>query len=209
MKKIALIFLILLLSWPMTTRAQKREMQTLVNSNGFTHNGFFFAPVIRVSSINDEVAFLPGFRGAWTINRAVSLGFEGYGLAPTIQQDNIVPGQSVRPLMGYGGFFIEPIIQSNRVVHFTFPVMFGAGWVGYIEDWSDRELLDDPTDELIDDEIIWVIEPGANVEVNIARFFRVDVGVGYRFTQDVKLVNTSPSGFRGFNYSLGLKFGRF
>ncbi|NJO02350.1 MAG: hypothetical protein HC880_12255 [Bacteroidia bacterium] len=116
-------------------------------------------------------------------------------------------GERVRPLMGYGGFFIEPIIQSNKLVHLTIPLMFGAGWVGYIEDWRRRDDFD--REDLIDDQVMWVIEPGVNLEINVASFFRFDVGVGYRFTQNADLINTSKNAFEGMNYNVTLKFGRF
>ena len=188
---------------------KENEVQTLFGKNQKTHNGFYFAPVVRLSAIDNEFAVLPGFKGAWTINRSVSLGFEGYGLAPTITRSDITEDFKVRSLMGYGGFFIEPIIQSNKLVHLTLPLMFGAGWFGYIEDWSNQGSNHYNHDDLVDDQVFWVIEPGANVEMNIASFFRVGLGASYRFTQDLEMLNTPKNALRGASYSLTLKFGKF
>lgn len=182
------------------------EVQTLLGSK--SHFGFFVAPVIKGGLIMDEAALLPGLRLGWTINRVVSLGFEGYGLAPTITRDDILDNQKVRPLMGYGGFFIEPIIGSKKLIHITTPVMIGAGWIGHIRDWNDEH--NEPyRDDLIDDQVVWVVEPGINAELNIANFFRVNLGISYRFMSESSLVNTPTKSFEGLNYSLTLKFGRF
>ncbi|NJO02351.1 MAG: hypothetical protein HC880_12260 [Bacteroidia bacterium] len=86
MKNILSILVLFCLTLSLATAqvGSRSEVQTLFSKEGKTHHGFYFAPVFRVSEIDGDVAFMPGFRGAWTINRAVSLGFEGYGLAPTI-----------------------------------------------------------------------------------------------------------------------------
>lgn len=196
----------------MSVQAQHRsssDIQTLIGNRGSNHHGFYFAPVFKVSNFDGETAFLPGFKGAWTINRTVALGFEGYGLAPSITRDDIDPNSRVRPLAGYGGLFVETILHSNRLLHLTVPVMFGAGWLGYVEDWSRDNQGSVLGDDLVDDQVIWVFEPGLSAELNVATFFRVNAGVSYRLTQDLDLVNTPSGAFRGMNYSLTLKFGRF
>lgn len=213
MKKAILILALQLVF--ITTRAQTTETVTVVNNSevqtlmgGKSHFGFFVAPSIKGGLVMDEPALLSGLRLGWTINRVVSLGFEGYGLAPTIVRDDILTNQKVRPLMGYGGFFIEPIIGSNRLIHITTPLMVGAGWLGYVRDWND-ENNDVYRDELIDKQVVWAVEPGVNAELNVASFFRVNLGVSYRFMAESTLMNTAPKSFQGLNYSLTLKFGRF
>lgn len=209
MKNLIIVFLLMTFAFSAQAQRRSSEIQTLVGNRENTHHGFYFAPVFKASNFDGEAAILPGFKGAWTINRTISLGFEGYGLAPTITRSDIDPNTDVRPLAGYGGLFVETIIHSNRLIHFTVPVMFGAGWVGYVEDWSRDNFRRPFDDDLIDDQVIWVFEPGVNAELNVATFFRVNAGLSYRFTQDLDLVNTAAGAFRGMNYSLTLKFGRF
>ena len=219
MKKVLFIFalqLVFLTTYAQTTdsteisteppKTENKKIQTLFGSK--SHFGFFIAPVVKGSTILDEAAVLPGIRLGWTINRVVSLGFEGYGLAPTMTKNDILTNQPVRPLMGYGGFFIEPVIGSKKLIHITTPIMIGAGWVGYVHDWNQAD-NNSRTDDLVDDQVIWVVEPGINAELNVASFFRVSLGVSYRFTQNVELMNTDQKAFEGLNYSLTLKFGRF
>jgi hypothetical protein len=53
------------------------------------------------------------------------------------------------------------------------------------------------------------IEPGVNAEIIVANYFRVDVGISKRFTQDLNLYNTPSDAFDKINYVLTLKFGGF
>ncbi|TAD97462.1 MAG: hypothetical protein EAZ97_12465 [Bacteroidetes bacterium] len=198
------IFLLFLLFVFAQTKAQdKDEMQTL--SGNRKHSGHYFALNFRSTTIKDHAAFLGGFKFAWTINRIMSMGFEAHGLVPNIRLDN-VSSSRVRPLMGYGGFFIEPIIASNKVIHVTFPIAVGAGWAGYVKDWNDPAVTDN---KVLSDYTFWYIEPSANLEVNVSTRFRVGLGIGYRYLTDLELLNTNKTDFSGITYSLMLKFGRF
>jgi len=185
------------------------EIQTIAGD--ISHHGFHWGFSFTGTNIGDanEPALLIGGRLAWTINRVFALGFEGKGLIPSVTINNISPDYQVRPLMGYGGFFIEPILFSNKVVHATIPIATGSGWVGYVRDWNDERHLDLDDSGVIDQYIFWYFEPGANVEVNITRYFRVAAGVSYRYLPDFDLLNSAKKDFVGMNYSVMLKFGRF
>ena len=102
--------------------------------------------------------------------------------------------------------FLEPIILSNKVVHITFPISGGGGWLGYIVDWEQTNYYEN---DLIDDDIFWYVEPGAAIELNVARNFRINMGASYRFTKDLDLLSTSSSAFDAWNYFVTLKFGSF
>ena len=183
------------------------DIQTLAGKD--SHHGGFGAISFKASEFNSKDIIMAGFRGGWIINRAMAIGFEGYGIIPTAEYENIDIGSSLssRAVGGYGGMFLEPIILSNKVVHITFPVAGGAGWLGYIVDWEHNQ--NHYSNDLIDDDVFWYVEPGAALELNVARNFRINTGVSYRFTKDLDLINTSASAFDAWNYFLTLKFGRF
>ena len=48
-----------------------------------------------------------------------------------------------------------------------------------------------------------------NLEFNISRSFRLDLGVSKRFTQDLDLINTDSDEFENLNYYITLKIGGF
>jgi hypothetical protein len=183
------------------------QMQTLGGRN--SHHGGFGALSFRASEFNNKDIILAGIRAGWIINRAIAIGFEGHGVIPTAEYENIDPNLGLRSRLvgGYGGLFLEPIILSNKLVHLTFPVAGGAGWLGYIVDWEQNRHY--YFHDLIDDDVFWYIEPGAAIELNVARNFRINMGATYRFTENLELISTSSSAFEAWNYFLTLKFGRF
>lgn len=150
-----------------------------------------------------------GIRGAWVVNRSFGLGIDLNGLLPVSKYDDVDPaGLSDAILLGgYGGLLLEPVVWSKKLVHVTFPLSIGAGWLGYVEDWEDEYYYGGG--DLMDNDVFWYIEPGINAEVNITNYFRIDVGISKRFTQDLSLYNTPSDAFDKLNYSLTLKFGGF
>ena len=185
-------------------RYYRGDIKTLTGS-GY-HSGGFGAISFRYSEFQDQSIVMEGFRGGWIINRTLAIGLEGHGLIPSAEFEELLPERDAILLGGYGGLFLEPILFSNEVVHVTFPVAAGAGWLGFHDDWEDRE---PDEEEIIDDDVFWYIEPGAAIEINIARHFRMGLGVSRRFTQDLELEFASASDFEKINYFLTLKFGRF
>ena len=189
-------------------KKNKNQIKTLTGK--MNHSGGYGAVSFKSSSFNDKTLVLAGLRGAWIVNRTLAIGLDMYGIIPTTKYQGIDENDlehKVRLLGGYGGLMLEPIFFSNEVVHITFPVSAGAGWLGY-EDTAD-EVFWESADGLVDDDVFWYVEPGANLEVNIARNFRIDFGVSKRFTQDLQLMNTSSKEFDELNYYLTLKIGGF
>lgn len=157
---------------------------------------------------------MAGLRGGWIINRTLALGAEGYGIIPTAKFDDIALDAEALALGGYGGLFMELIFFSNEVVHVTFPVGGGAGWLGY-------EITEETTffpsggtgrttrTSLIDDDVFWYVEPGADIEINVARNFRLVFGVSKRFTQDLEIISTRSRALEDLNFFVTLKVGSF
>ena len=187
------------------TKYRHRGRIKTLTGNGY-HSGGFGAVSFRYSEFKDETIVMAGFRGGWIINRTLAIGLEGHGLIPTAEFENLLPDRDAVLLGGYGGMFLEPILFSNEIVHVTFPVAAGAGWLGFHDDWEDNEPDDE---EIIDDDVFWYIEPGVAVEINVARHFRIALGMSKRFTQDLDLDFASSDDFENMNYFLTLKFGRF
>lgn len=185
------------------------DIKTL--SGNMHHSGGFFGFSFRSSDFRDEATVLGGVRTGWIINRTVGIGVEGHGIIPTAKFDDIDPERRVVLLGGYGGMFMEFILFSNQVIHVTFPVSAGAGWLGYNDDWENDFNNPQPAGDmgLIDEDVFWYVEPGACLELNVAKSFRMDFGVSKRLTQDLELINTKASDFHNLNFFITLKMGRF
>jgi hypothetical protein len=187
--------------------SRKSDIKTI--SGSVNHSGGFGALSFRATKFRGQPMVLGGVRGGWIVNRSLGIGLEGYGIVPTAKFDDIDPLNGVVAVGGYGGFFLEPIFFSNQVVHITFPVSAGAGWLGYILDWKNYAGTNRGTNISEDNDVFWYVEPGVDLEVNIARNFRLDLGVSKRFTQDLELAETTEKDFNGINYFLTLKIGGF
>ncbi|MEP1096269.1 MAG: hypothetical protein ABJG78_14230 [Cyclobacteriaceae bacterium] len=188
---------------------QKRRRQDIKTLSGsMSHSGGFGALSFRSTKFRDESLVLGGLRGGWIINRTLGIGIEGHGIIPTAKFMDIDSLNEVNILGGYGGMFLELIFFSNEVVHVTFPVSGGAGWLGY-HLVSEDNTVPFPSDKEVDGDVFWYVEPGANLEFNISRNFRLDFGVSKRFTQDLELINTKADAFDNLNYYITLKIGGF
>lgn len=185
-------------------RKKKRRQDIKTLSGSMSHSGGFGALSFRSTEFNDESLVMAGLRGGWIINRTLGIGIEGHGVIPTTKFENIEAGSEVSLLGGYGGMFLELIFFSNEVVHITFPASAGAGWLGY-------QLTTNNTimDQEVDSDVFWYVEPGANLEFNISRNFRLATGLSKRFTQDFELQNTDQDAFEKLNYYITLKIGGF
>ena len=183
------------------------EMETLSGEN--SHSGGYGAIFFKGSSFNETSIAMMGIRGAWVVNRSIGLGIDLNGLLPISKYDDVDPAEIHAAVLvgGYGGFLLEPVVWSRKLVHLTFHISLGAGWLGYIEDWENDQ--DYYSGNLLDDDVFWYIEPGICAEVNVTNYFRIDVGISGRFTQDLSLYNTPSDAFNKLNYFLALKFGGF
>ncbi|MRR21645.1 hypothetical protein EG830_01530 [bacterium] len=213
MKKILLIVSLILsvsgilLSQEVTDEQKKpRQMMTLT---GPDHTGGGYgAFTAGYSTIQDRHAYEFGFRGMWVVNHSIAMGFGGTGFANQAMynsssgSDNFLTG-------GYGGFIIEPIIAPMYPVHIAFPILIGGGGISYVEtDWEEFDNFVTATD------FFMLIQPGAEIELNVTRFFRIGMGATYRLPTDFNATTTetpelSPQDLKGFTYSLSFKFGRF
>ncbi len=189
-------------------RKEKRRQDIKTLSGSMSHSGGFGALSFRSTKFKDETMVLAGLRGGWIINRTLGIGVEGHGIIPTAAFDDVVADQEVNVLGGYGGMFLELILFSNEVVHVTFPVSGGAGWLGYHLTNEDNT-VQSTIEREVDSDVFWYIEPGADLEFNISRNFRLALGVSKRFTQDLELVNTESDVFDELNYFITLKIGGF
>jgi len=197
----------ILLSQEVTDEQKKpRQMMTLT---GPDHTGGGYgAFTAGYSTIQDRHAYEFGFRGMWVVNHSIAMGFGGTGFANQAMynsssgSDNFLTG-------GYGGFIIEPIIAPMYPVHIAFPILIGGGGISYVEtDWEEFDNFVTATD------FFMLIQPGAEIELNVTRFFRIGMGATYRLPTDFNATTTetpelSPQDLKGFTYSLSFKFGRF
>lgn len=187
---------------------RNNEVQTILSAeNSF---GFYGGFSLGYTQIDGKDALISGGRGAMIINHSLALGFAGYGFVNGLEDFDTPNVNSPEYSLagGYGGLLIEPIAGGLRPVHFSFPVIVGIGGVALVENYG-WDYWDYHYPEDTEYDIFFVIEPGVELEFNVARFFRTAAGVSYRFTSDVELTDMDRDVLKGLNFKLAFKFGKF
>jgi len=185
---------------------KSKEIKTLLGRN--RTGGAYGAFTAGYTVIDDRHALLFGGRFGWLASHSIGIGFGATGFInefhfePSLLREASLAG-------GYGGIIIEPILFPRFPIHLSFPVLFGAGGISYIskEDaWNENMIQDS--------EAFLIIEPSAEIEVNLTRFCRLAMGASYRFPTsfDVGLSGTpgvDAESIKGVSYTMSLKFGKF
>jgi hypothetical protein len=185
---------------------KSKEIKTLLGRN--REGGAYCAFTGGYSVIDDNHAVLFGGRFGWLASHSIGVGMGATGFInefhyePSLDRDVFLAG-------GYGGIYIEPILLPRYPVHLSFPVLFGAGGISYVSKESDIN-----NNMIEDSEAFLIVEPAAEIEINLTRFFRFAIGASYRFptTFNVGLTDApkaSAESIRGMSYTISLKFGKF
>jgi hypothetical protein len=209
MKKTLLLTLILVL---FTINANSQDTVKVKKQNeyrsllGNHHDGGFYGAFnIGYSKIDDKDAIVMGGRFSWVVNHSLAIGFGGAGFVNEIQ--NVALNSQVFLTGGYGGIYIEPILMPNFPVHLSFPVLLGAGGISYVaSDINWNNFIEDT-------EAFLLVEPAAELELNLTRFFRMSFGASYRFPTPFNVgvsgSTATAESLKGFTYTMTFKFGRF
>jgi hypothetical protein len=201
MKRIAVYIITLFLGIQGLTAQQK----TLLSGDGTTLGGYA-SPVVKFTSIHDDLGVLVGLRGGLIINHSFAIGLGGYGLASNVNAMNPGPFGERHMEMGYGGLDIEYIINPMEIVHFSFHTLIGGGGVLFNErSWAEEYWH--PYDRKTNG--FFIVEPGANLDMNITTFLRASVGASYRFVSGLKSDVSTSNKLSGPSAMLSFRVGRF
>lgn len=204
MKYIYLTILSLFLLFASSGLSWAQQTETLFS--GDVSHGGFGSFMYGVSSINDQAVFMRGTRGAWSLKfsggHTIHIGLGGYrshsGFEAVNWQRTDIPKPELR--MDHGGFEIEYLNRSHRLIHAGIKATIGGGTVRY----RDRNVeLDKRSDDF------FAFQPGANVHLNVTNWFRISGGIMYRYISGADLEGTNDSNLSGFSAFAGLRFGKF
>lgn len=182
------------------------EIKTLLGRN--REGGAYGAFTGGYSIIDNNHAVLFGGRFGWLASHNIGIGFGASGF---MNEFHFEPSLNNRASLagGYGGLYIEPILCPRLPVHLSFPILFGAGGISYISEDNSQN------DNMIEDsEAFLIIEPAAELELNLTRFCRLAFGASYRFPTSFDIgLSGSPvanaESLKGVSYTISVKFGKF
>jgi hypothetical protein len=220
MKKISFAMIFVLLATTLfaqvnaDNKSQDDELNTIFGKGNKVRIGWFIGPNGGYTRFGSSNVGLAGATAGMIINHNFTIGVTGFGVANSeyLNYNQIVDTTDVRLEGGYGGLLLEYTLFPKSVIHLTFPLLIGGGSMSYINandvsDWEDDEW--ECGNETIDKDAFFVIEPGVRAEMNILKFMRFGIGVSYRYTPDLNLINTSTGFINNFTANASLKFGKF
>jgi hypothetical protein len=149
------------------TTAQSSDPETLTtggSATGMKLTGWFLAPTVGTTTFTDGVRYLPGLRAGLYLNEKFAVGIAAHAL---VGSDTKLEGDDLRNLGTYGGLLLQYVWRSDQLIHGTLESTIGDGrWCTAGTDGACSQFM--------------VLEPAANVEINVAKHVRLATGVGYR-----------------------------
>ena len=189
------VIVALCLTWLASGRAQE---ETLAGEG--SESGGFGGPVLKITPIRGKTGILIGGRGGWIINHSFILGGGGYGLASNIGAATPGPGGEPYVDFGYGGVELEYVHNWDKLMHWSVGLLVGGGGVGYKnENGSSGQYSKG----------FFTMEPWVNANMNVTHFFRISIGVSYRWVTGSDSPAASNADLSGVAGILLLRFGSF
>jgi hypothetical protein len=202
MKK--LIFLILILcvfTGPNKIHAQGEGDSTKYLFSEKTVFSGFGSPFIEFSSVNKKFAVCFGGGGAMMINQTLFFGgyFEGI-MTNHYRADlqSIVDDENPKISFEHGGIWLGYIHKQKKAIHGGLSMKLG---------WGEIELMDgkggNPRSNYNYTDRIFNIQPQAELELNLTKRVKVNLGIGYRIVTDIDATYLNDKGNRISFYDNG------
>uniref|UniRef100_A0A7V3RHA8 Outer membrane protein beta-barrel domain-containing protein n=1 Tax=candidate division WOR-3 bacterium TaxID=2052148 RepID=A0A7V3RHA8_UNCW3 len=200
MKEIILCMLILNTGFSKSIDIVPRPKEDEVLIKGPVDKGGFGGFVIKFTEINDEFGLLMGGRGGVTFNHIFGIGGGIYGLVNRMEVSTNYQIRNFNMDFAYGGLILEIVFRSRKLIHFGTHMLIGGGSVEY-------KLP--PYEEPWYDDFFFVLEPSAELTLNMTKVFRMDLGGSYRYIYGSELDGISDQGLSGPCGYITFKFGKF
>ncbi len=189
---------VILLCLPFLSYSQE-DVGTLLGPD--TKIGAFGGPMMDFTTVGNDFGFMMGGGGALIFNRKFYFGGFGTGLTTGVQR--VVDAEEMNLDMGYGGFMLGYLFRPNDAIHFGLSSRLGFGSAEL------RSLNTVPFSQqrTIRNSIFAAI-PQAEIELNLTKFMRLNIGAGYRMVTGLSKPEFGNSdALDGLNFNLTVKFG--
>jgi len=230
MKKLMTIALTLMLSLSISESMAQEEMKYLFGGGDKKVSVSGFGAVINeFSAVDGDFAFLMGGGGAVLINQRYFFGGYGMGLTTGLQKnyhrydynlERNVYSPDLHTRFGHGGFWLGYIHNPYKAIHWGANMKIGWGAVTLSDlrySSSDYQWNSYASDN------VFVVTPHVDMGVNLLKWMRINVGVGYRLVTGVdktyyqmgddgnlhEMEYFDSNAFSNFEGSITLAFGGF
>jgi hypothetical protein len=193
-----LLLPLLLIFIAINITAQENDNFQTVFSSGIHRISGFGGPIYNYTTVNGDFTLMTGGGGGVLLN---DFFLGGYGMANTTGINCKINGIDKELSFTHGGIWIGYSHHAKRAIHPAF--FLQTGW-GKIKVPSSRG---SSTYDINDR--IFVINPEIEVEINIARFFRISLGANYRIVGGLDSNSLNFTQASGPGVNLMFKFGWF
>ncbi len=156
----------------------------------------FGGPMMSFSVVDEQFSFFMGGGGGIMLGNFYFGGY-GQGLSSSLN----VHGNNDEISFGHGGLMFGYTLGRKRAIHPTINLLTGWGNISKVPNTD--------YDEPYHADNVFVFEPSVQLEINMAQFFKVAIGGGYRLVSGVNETNYGDYIFSGPSVSLCFKFGWF
>ncbi|HIC16722.1 TPA: hypothetical protein EYO77_01270 [Candidatus Poribacteria bacterium] len=208
MKRLALYCIIYFITFSSVAEETETFLQEKLRVKGFG------SPIVKMTQVHGEFDLIIGARGAVLLNRAFAIGIGAYSLASSIH----VAETKSNFEMEYAGLVLEFVFPPDKRVHLSANTLIGWGGLNNAADrnWMyyndyDAYYGDDryyANHNPVDDSFM-VIEPELDLELNMTTFFRLSLGVSYRYVSGVGLMPLTNADLKGLAAVFTFKVGKF
>jgi len=222
MKKTFLTIIIALSVNLLIAQDEKPTQYIFGNSGKLSINGFG-APIVEFSSKAGNLVVSSGGGGAVLFNQTFFFGAYGMGIASHHDVKGLIVKQTngvdityptMRTVFGHGGFWLGYIHHRKEAIHWGVSAKIGWGSIGLMDaDFEEESHTKVGLDQ------VFVFTPQVEMEMNITRWFKINIGAGYRFVDGIDKTYRNGNGelvqfYKSSDYnspqaSISLLFGGF
>lgn len=161
----------------------------------------FGAMMLEFSSIEGNASISSGGGGAVLFNNSFFAG--GYGLSLANQTKKYISGNAMEVEFTHGGLYAGYAFFPHKMIHFGLSSRLGWGILRFNPENAYISSLSPSSDHVF----VWT--PQAEVEMNIAHWFKVNAGIGYRSVAGMNNAYYIGRDFSGPALTLSFLFGWF
>jgi hypothetical protein len=165
-----------------------------------TEVGGFATPTIRFMEVGDDLGLLGGAKVGVLINHSLGVSVMGYGTILRPGPEDLEDLESLE--IAYGGIAFEYIFMPHSVFHVCVPVSVGGGRVRFVGKYRDPDSGEDSGS-------FFMVEPELDLEVNLTRNLRLNLGVAYLSINGTDFADFTDEDLSSLTGTVALRVGSF
>ncbi|MCV9388688.1 hypothetical protein [Reichenbachiella ulvae] len=183
----------------------KDEVKSLINKDNELSP--FISLDFKTGNTVDQLSLLVGAHGGILVNKNVILGVGTYGWVTDPKVTN-ASQVDLELNGGYAGLLLGYKLFPKEIIHLNFPVLIGGGQIR-LDDTDFFQSGSNDNSYTLEQSGFFIVDPCAQIEMNISHNFRVAVGAGYRFVIGSGVDTVTDEDLSDLYGMLSIQLGRF